>query len=165
MATFNYAKAADTALRLLVKFGNQLTYTRNVATLDPVTGITTHEATTANLQSVVLVARSTAVNAIEGITDDFIRDAIITGKFRYILAAAKGTTFAPKAEDFVKIGTEVFKLVGCSPLNPAGVGILYKIGAVLIGDEQTVPPGENTWASFTDTTWEELSNVTWGQLT
>lgn len=140
MATFNYAKSATTALGLLVKFGNLLTYQRNTVVLDPVTGLSTKVTGTNQLQSVLLPAKSSGINAIAGQTDDWLKENVLTGKLRYVIAAAKGSDYVPAAEDLIQVEDETYKIIGVTPLGPAGIRIIYKIGAVLIGPTPIPPP-------------------------
>lgn len=128
---FNYAQSADTALRLITKFGTTLNMKRFTAvnnapeTLEP----STLTETAGTIKGVVLPGKSTTLGILNGEADNKLKEAFIKGKLRFILAAAKGATFAPDADDEITLPEGVFQIIGCTPLNPAGTPIVYKIGA------------------------------------
>jgi gentisate 1,2-dioxygenase len=130
MATYDQ-KAADLALRLIKAKGAPRSFARIVATPNPVTGEATEVTTNGTMQAVVLPAKSSALNALSGDTDNWI-EAVIRGKGRFLLAAAKGITFEPETGDIIDLEAKKWRIIGITPLRPANIAILYKIGAILV---------------------------------
>lgn len=129
--SFNYAASAATALRLIKQFGQVLPITRITNTVDDATGDVVATTTEGTLDAVVLPAKSTALNAVDGRLDDALCEALTKGKLRFILAAASSATFRPSPNDIITFEEGSFNVLGCTPLNPAGTPIVYKIGAQL----------------------------------
>jgi hypothetical protein len=116
---FNYANARATADKLLKNFGQAATLTRIVTgAYDPATGV---GATTSTAVAVtaVLLEYSDAQRASAG--------GLIQQKDRKALVAVEAQTVAPDVEDTLTVGGEVFKIVACRPLSPAGVDVLYTL--------------------------------------
>ncbi len=129
---FNYFASADTALRLISKFGKAYTVTHNAPTvatpeaLKPSAMVTT----TGTLKAVVLPVKAGQGAFAEGKGDDRITQAMLTGRYRNIIAAAKGATLVPVAGDFISIQNRPFEIVTITTLQPADVPLIYTIGAV-----------------------------------
>lgn len=146
-----YQKSAATALKLITKFGQTVTIKRVVSTPDPVTGSATSMEVNGTLKAVVLPVASTAKSLFTE-ADNNLREALIRGKIRFILAAASGATFQPVANDVVVVGSETYTLIGCAPLNPAGTPLVYKMAGLLTG-------ASPDFADLGDVTWEDLENL------
>lgn len=130
---FNYAQSAETALRLITRFGASLNIKRLTNTNDAPETLapSTQTTTSGTIKAVVLPGKSTTLGILNGEADNKLKDAAVKGKLRFILGAAKNATFAPDADDEIEVpGEGWFQIIGCTPLNPAGTPIVYKIGAI-----------------------------------
>lgn len=130
---FNYAQSAATALRLITKFGTSLPIKRLTSTNDAPETLEPSEQTETEgtILAVVLPSKASSMTIPNGEADNKFREAAIKGKLRFILAAAKGATFVPDVDDEITVTNEgIFQIIGCTPLNPAGTPIVYKIGAL-----------------------------------
>ena len=125
MANFDYKKAQKTALNLIKKFGREVTLARVTSTNDPVTGVVTVTDTQTTLATVVsLPASGNTVQAF----DNKFKELLKQGKIRFFYAAAKGLAFEPDAGDYFEFDGKVWELAGSTPLNPAGLPVLYTLG-------------------------------------
>lgn len=122
-----YAQAATTVLSLITRFGATAAIRRPSKTYNEVTGEITELNTTAgSLKALVLPIASTP-KGIFTEADNKLIETLVAGKARFMLAAAKGASFEPVANDVVEYGGEKFVVLGCTPLSPAGTPLLYKI--------------------------------------
>lgn len=127
-----YTQSAATALSLIKRFGQVLPIKRVTNTPDPVTGDATAVNVTGNLTAVVLPAKASSLNAVAGELDNAIVEALTKGKVRFILAAAANATFAPDADDVLTFEGASWRVLGSTPLSPAGIPLVYKIGAMRV---------------------------------
>lgn len=134
----NYIAAAETALRLIRDAGRVYSVQRSVeADYDPIEGIDPdpqpEDTTIYSLTAVVLPA---TVARFRGIDNRIVEDnKLVVSRARYLLVAAKSPTDGsnipePEPEDRVTIDGSQWKVVGCSPLKPADVPILYRVGVI-----------------------------------
>lgn len=125
-------KAAASALRLLTAKGGPLKIRRVEKDFDPVTGEAADLVKIqGTFQGVVLPLSSTA-KGILAEADNHLLSDLVAGKIRFVLVAAKGAPFEPVANDLLgPLGGEQFSVVGCTPLSPVGVPIIYKIAAIV----------------------------------
>ena len=115
----DYSKLQDTALRLIKQAGQVLTFSRTVpGAYNPVTGEDA-TATVQNQELVVVILPMTA-------NDDNMIAGLTLAKQRKIIIAAKGSTAEPLPEDRTVYEGKTWKLEGCTPLNPAGIALIYK---------------------------------------
>ncbi len=124
MASFNYNKTAETARRLIVKFGQQVTLTRKTNTVTGSDGSVTQTTTTEPLDLVTVPASKGTVEAF----DDRLKQDLVKGKIRFAIVAAKTASFRPLADDLIPLDGSTFRVLGMTPLSPAGVDVIYKIG-------------------------------------
>lgn len=130
---FNYAKSQATADRLIAKFGREITIKRSVPGAGPAHNPGAHTWITYKAKAAVLPASKGTIeafdNRIEGGT-------LIEEKLRYILMSAKLTrvseegpdTIEPKSTDVLSFDGGDWVVLGCTPLNPAGVPVYYPMG-------------------------------------
>ena len=112
--TFNYAKTAATATRLLERFGQAVTLTRyGDAAYDPATGTTVPSET-------VYPATGAKLDYAQRDIDGTL---IKVGDCRVYLAPNLAVT--PQTGDTITIGAEVWKVVTSRPLAPAGTVVLH----------------------------------------
>lgn len=119
--TFNYARAAETALRLLTTFGQSVTMTRTVVGgYDPNTGVTSpDQVTTATVKAAILPYSNGDKLAV----GDMVRQ----GDRKVYIAPG---TFAPDAlTRLTEADGTVWQLESVEPLAPAGTVVLYTANA------------------------------------
>lgn len=120
--TFNYARAAETALRLLTTFGQSVTMTRTVVGgYDPNTGVTSpDQVTTATVKAALLPYSNGDKLAAGGMVKAGDCKAYI----------APGAAFAPDAlTTLTDSAGVVWQLESVETLAPAGVAVLYTANA------------------------------------
>ncbi|MGL6008381.1 MAG: hypothetical protein ACRC1D_02915 [Culicoidibacterales bacterium] len=119
-------KNQDTALRLIKDAGQKLFFQRLTSNnLDPVLG------TNNNL----IQADEFTVVVLPGSKKDFeiyLEDGIRTDQVRFLLVAAKDAPFELRGGDQCNFENKLWVVMGCTPLNPAGIPIIYKVGMKLV---------------------------------
>lgn len=119
----NYTALAATALRLIKENGQALPFTRTPDTaFEAGTGVVTKGTPVVQtIQCLPIPATSIFVGAF----DDKKREDYITGKTRFFIVAAKDLVFTPAVGDLLTFEGTLWETSGVTPLNPAGVPILY----------------------------------------
>jgi hypothetical protein len=134
----NYEKNAANALKSIAKAGKKFQIFRPVVTFNDVTGIPTDAPTLAGEITAVVLPRYKG--QIFNSLDDSFKEALIRGKLRTVLAAAKGAPFSPEALDIVVINGTNWQVVGCTPLAPDGATpIIYTMGVIQCGSFTPTP--------------------------
>ena len=125
MEAFDYSKLQTSAAALLARFGKSYPILRRNPSYDPLLGQHTGDAPqVGNLTAVVLPASKGTVEAFdirlgkEGLTLD---------QLRFCLTAALGAPFRPQPTDIVTYEGRQWTVLGCTPLDPAGTPLIYKI--------------------------------------
>jgi len=125
----NYSKTADSALKSIARAGTKLEIFRPVANFDDLTGVPTDGPTLKGYITAVVLPRYKG--QIFGSLDDSLKESLVKGKLKTVLAAAKGAPFAPGPLDVITIDGTQWQVVGCTALAPDGVTpIIYTIGVV-----------------------------------
>ena len=128
----NYQKNADSALKTIAKAGGKLEIFRPVLNFNDVTGVPLNDVTQRGFITAVVLPRYKG--QIFGSLDDSLKEALVKGKLRTVLAAAKGAPFEPGPLDIIKINGVDWQVIGCTPLAPDGVtNIIFTIGVVETG--------------------------------
>lgn len=122
----SYEKTAQTALKLLKKNGRSILLRRPDRTVDNVSGISTEGPATEGLLWVVILPASKGT--VEAFDNRVEQSDLSSAKLRYIIAAADGAPFEPKSNDEVVFDGSVWTVLGATPLSPAGIPLLYKLG-------------------------------------
>jgi hypothetical protein len=124
MAGFDYTKSADTALRLLERFGRPMQLTRLQAGTGP-----THNPGPPLPDVHTVVGVSLPATSGKKDFDNWVEPGtLITDELRYVLIAAKGLAIIPATADYYTFDGYNWAILGSTPLAPAGVPILYKTG-------------------------------------
>ena len=114
--SFDYAKSAATALKLLQKFGSlgRVSIKRSTATLDPIAGKYTGgtEATTQLTAVTVPIDKK----LIDG-------ERIKAADIMFLC----GSDFQPLMSDTAIIDSNEYKIVHIAPIEPNGTNVLYKV--------------------------------------
>lgn len=119
MSAIDYTDLAATATELLADFGVAMTLSRAslvAPTYDPATGVATPSGP-ATYPTVGVKLGHIAREA------DGQQVRVVTQKV-YLSVAE---TVEPKPGDTLTIGTEVFQILVCNTLAPAGVAVLYEV--------------------------------------
>lgn len=133
MAQFNYPASAKTALALIKKFGGDITIARKVGgDYDPVEG----EVVGDSLEQTSGVFKGVVLPASKGTLEAFdirLEDGLTVDQVRFIILAAKDAPFRPEGTDTIEgLEGRNWIILGSTPLAPAGVPVIYKVGARLI---------------------------------
>lgn len=134
----NYQKNAEAALKSIAKAGKAFTIFRPVLVFNDATGVPTDAPTlTGEITAVVLPRYK---GQIFSSFDDSFKEALIRGKLKTMLVAAKDAPFAPAPLDVVVIGGTNWQVVGNTVLAPdGGTPIIYTIGIVECGSFTPTP--------------------------
>ena len=119
----DYAAIAQDALAAIEEAGRSVTLARLSKTLDPVTGAVS--ATTCVKGSVSLVVLAASKSDLPEKQSDALMEALLQGKLRKLLIAASGVPFEPAPVDIASFDSAYWRVLGCTPLNPAGVALIY----------------------------------------
>ena len=125
----NYQKNADAALKLIAKNGKKFQIFRPVVTFNNETGSPINGQTlTGEITAVVLPRYK---GQIFGSLDDSLKEALVRGQLKTVLAAAKGAPFPPGPLDVLTINGDKWQVIGCTVLAPDGeTPIIYTMGVV-----------------------------------
>lgn len=118
MNKFNYARAQNTALRLLEKFGQLSSIIRDVPGSGPIWDPgeptpTPHACTMAALK----------------FDNKDIDGTLIKASDKKVYIAAKGLSIAPTTTDKLMIGGVSHAIMRVMPLNPAGIDVYFEVQA------------------------------------
>lgn len=119
--SFDYAKSAASANRLLAKFGRQLTLiSTRLGTYDPETASAPVNESPQTVTG-VLLEYSTKDSGIAQQAGYLIKAGD-----RKLLMGTAGVQTPPVANDRVTIGTDIYLVIRVRTLAPAGVDVLYE---------------------------------------
>lgn len=124
----DFSKTAANALKSIAANGRVLTLKRNTRTFDNVTGEPTANVVSTGTITAVVLPRYKGTIFKE--MDDALKQAIITGRARTVLAAAKDATFPPQPLDRIVFDGADWEVVGVTELSPTGIPILYTMGVM-----------------------------------
>jgi hypothetical protein len=109
---FNYAKTAATALKLLTKFGQPMTVSKEVYDID--TGLLVSATDTIGMG--VIFAISNGVSSMS--------NGLIKASDQQVLISVNTI---PEPIDRLTVGDKVYSIVDVKALEPAGVNVLYEL--------------------------------------
>lgn len=132
MSTFNYSRTADTAKRLITKYGMVGQIRRSTSTFDPVAGNVVMDSFTETNASMVTLPSNNFLVSFDEKTDQQIANM-----GRVFIVASKGLPFEPEVHDLIKFDGRVWEAIGSKPLNPSGTDILNIIGCIESGERWT----------------------------
>lgn len=116
MATFDYAKTAETAERLITRFGTAAAIVRSTSTGDAWSPTITDTD-----YACEVVVTNYAQSAIDG--------TLIHQNDRKVLLSTKGLTITPTDGDKITVAGLTFEIVSLKPLAPGGVNVLWEVQA------------------------------------
>lgn len=86
---------------------------------------------TSNTNGVVLPSNNSTLTLLN-LDDHILADPLQRQSFRFLILAAGGMTLAPIAQDVLITALGPWRILGVTPLDPAGDGaIIYNIGATV----------------------------------
>jgi len=119
---FNYTEAQQDAFDLIEEFGFEMPIVRFSSDYDPVEGLETN--TIAEIQSATVVNLPASSGTIQAFDNRFKED-FKSGKIRFFYVSAKSLAFEPGPGDTFIYEDKVWDMAGTTPLNPAGIPVLY----------------------------------------
>jgi hypothetical protein len=124
----DYSKDAREALATIKAEGKSFVISRPVVAFDAVGVPTDGETLQGNIFAIVLPRyKGMIFNSL----DDSLKDALVKGKLKSVLAAAEGAPFKPSPLDSIEIAGSQWLVIGCTELAPDGeTPIIYTIGVV-----------------------------------
>ena len=152
MAGFNYHNAQRTALRLIDQFGQSVKMVRAASGYDPVSGA--NQNTTFKTTDATVVSLPTT-NGLSLSGDNQFKEDLKKGKIRAFYVAAAGLGFEPEPGDLLLFEGGVWDIAGGTPLNPAGIPVLYTVGCRSSGkyDWATLIPQLQALGAIFPTDW------------
>lgn len=115
--SFDYAKSAASALKLITKFGASSTLTKRAeGSYDPATGTSSITETNYTVYAVLLNYKANETNA---------QGSLVTAKDRKVIMQA--TTVTPDVSDTITVNSTVYRIVEVKTLTPAGTAVLHEL--------------------------------------
>lgn len=123
---FDYDSVAQDALETIAEFGLDMLVTRGKHVSDPVAGTVSRTVThSQTLPGVILPASEKNLQSLD---IRLMQDVTAGTDTRYCILAAKGSSFTPEPSDLVEFFSETWLVIGCTPLNVAGVPLIFNLG-------------------------------------
>lgn len=130
---FDYAESAADALELLQEFGSQIVLKRAVPGTGPAHNPGPPTWVTYSAFAAILPASKGTIEAFDNRLEG---GTLIEEKLRFVLMATEITrtseegpaTIEPQALDVLTFQGRDWTVLGQTPLNPAGVPVLYRMG-------------------------------------
>lgn len=115
--TFDFAKSAATALKLITKFGASATLIKRVeGNYDPATGSNIVTETSYTVKAVLLNYRANETNTA---------GSLVQAKDRKVIMQA--TTVTPDVSDTFTFNGVTYRVVEVKTLSPAGIAVLHEL--------------------------------------
>lgn len=138
---FNYDKTANTALTLLTRFGKKWDLVRISKAFDPVSQEETDPEVNRQKATLAVVPFN---SSDQSRMDDNLREALTLGRLRKMIVAGKGLTAPLPGDIFPTLFGDVYIIRGVTPLNVAGVPIIYTViaekGSLTDADKEAITP-------------------------
>ncbi len=133
-----YQQDATDALASIKEAGKTFDIFRPSQTFNNITGEPTSTPTSIGEITAIVLPRYKG--SVFDSFDDSFKEALIRGKMKSLLAAAKGTSFKPGPLDVVNIGSTQWQVIGVVELAPDGdTPIIYTIGIIEAGSFTPTP--------------------------
>lgn len=149
-----YNEVAAQAQTLLTEFGQPVTVGRPSADFDPVASETSNVTATQMILRGVTVSAKLAQRLLESSFDNAAIKDLIAGKVRGLILSAVGATFEPTVNDIAVFGGSNWRVLGCTPVAPGGIPVIYKLLVQLtdIGLSNVITPpsptGQDVWTEI-----------------
>lgn len=126
-----YDDMADLALEMIREFGQEIVVIREGSfAQDPVSGTVINEEEQRMVLQAIVLPVSNSTQFFDNRTMG--QDSLVNQKLRFIKAAAKGATFEPRSGDVVEMQGKRWRILGSTPVAPAGIPLLYNFGVQLV---------------------------------
>lgn len=125
----DYAAIAESALAAIRDAGREITIKRYDTAFDGATSTVDKQVTLDGVFTCVVLPAKKA-NAIAHFQvgfDNSYAENLRAGKVRRLLIAASGAPFAPQQGDTAEFDELAWEVLGCTPLAPAGVDVIYQV--------------------------------------
>lgn len=122
------AKTAAAALKTIAKNGRKIPIARNGRSFDNVSGQPNGIVSESGEITAIVLPRYKGLSMSE--MDDALKQAVIRGQAKSLLAAASGATFPPKPLDILTFDGADWEIKGVTTLAPVGIPIIYTIGVI-----------------------------------
>lgn len=128
-----FARQIETARRLIAKNGQSMTLYRltTEAPYDPLapSALALAISQQCPISGVVLPASNGTIEAFDA---RILADPDLLKNFRFVILAGSGTTFKPRPQDMLSTAEGPYRILGSTPLDPAGDGpIIFNVGCTL----------------------------------
>jgi hypothetical protein len=127
MSSSFYTRMAAKTAQLIAKYGLVGTIARYASTATAQTGVVVKGTATATGSFAAVQMPTNAANS--STFDNRLEDGTLVGKtLQYLVIAAASCPFEPRALDEITIGNVLYEVLGCTPINPDGTGLIYQVG-------------------------------------
>lgn len=124
-----YEEAADSVLAALEEYGLKLPIERDAkGDFDPVAG--KHASSTVLRGEVTCIIKPASQGTIEAFDNRVDSNDLVAENYRFLMIAAKGLKFAPMNGDRIMFEGHQWRVLGSTPVAPAGTPILYRVGVM-----------------------------------
>lgn len=124
----NYREIAETALALIKDAGAEYAISRTPSTVTAATGaVVSGEPTTGTVWAVKLPASQGTIQAFDIRIED---NSLVGRELRFLKVAALGAPFIPRKGDVITMDDGDWEALGCTPICPADVALVFNVGAV-----------------------------------
>ena len=126
-----YDEMADLALEMIREFGQEIVVIREGPfAQDPISGTVINEEEQRMVLQAIVLPVSNSTQSFDNRTMG--QDSLIDEKLRFVKAAAKGATFEPRSGDVVEMQGKRWRILGATPVAPAGIPLIYNFGVQLV---------------------------------
>ena len=126
MATFDYAGLLDDVQGILEEFGFQMKVTRYSSVSNGVAG--TVARTVLMEQELTAVILPASQGTLDAFDVRFMSDVLASTNVRFCIMSSKGSTFTPSPMDIAEYYDGEWEVMGCTPLNVEGTGLIFSVG-------------------------------------
>ncbi len=126
MATFDYVGICNDAKAIIDEFGFRMKIRRFAYVTDKLAGTVDRGVPQEQELSAVILPASQGT--LEAFDVRFMNDVLESTDVRFTIISAVGATFTPAPKDEVEYWDGVWNVMGCTPLNVAGIPLIYSVG-------------------------------------
>lgn len=138
----DYVAIEAGAAQAIAEAGASVTLKRLTSSRDALSGTVTATAVATSPATVVLLPR------FKGAYDKKLTAGLLNRALKGVLIAVDGLTFTPEPNDYLEIAGEHWRIVGITPIAPAGTNVLFKGGVGLVGNLPAIVAGDPETVTF-----------------
>lgn len=124
-----YDEMAETTLELISEFGLELTLKRTIAG-EYDTETSRDGPDTVETQAIRAIVKPASQGAVQAFDQKFASGTLIESNIRALKVAAKGLLWAPAPGDAVTLAGNEWRVIGVTPVSPAGIDLLYSVSVM-----------------------------------